>query len=378
MSRPNERACCTCTRTSQLKGKQFDIMTYRYNNSKNGPSTVERSHDGVAAAIAQCRRARSARHTTSCRVPWQVLQPRRCNARARERASSDRNRVMGTACHVSRTICLDRENVCAWVLMFVNPDAVTGPLHARTCVGTDRTHHQNHSSHPHYELAQSRSGFADCWQCHGWLLAGSWPGNASAWRGGVVAISESACAWQQGHAAAGSGLTGCACLPVALLCCHLATCFQVVAVCPVGPCPCCLRVARAGSPLFSFPLVVSCVRDPSTPVTLMRNQAAALGLTTSARCLSVPISCRLISIARHPRSPVVSFGLGVWQVRRKAEKEALIEELKGRLSAPAINLPTDPADVAELDYQHVHVTGEYVAPRHVHLSTCIDGVRALC
>jgi hypothetical protein len=113
-------------------------------------------------------------------------------------------------------------------------------------------------------------------------------------------------------------------------------------------------------------------------MTLMRNQAAALGLTASTRCLSVPIPCRPISTARHPRSPVVSFGLGVWQVRRKAEKEALIEELKGRLSAPAINLPTDPADVAELDYQHVHVTGEYVAPRHVHLSTCIDGVRALC
>jgi hypothetical protein len=147
MSRPNERACCTCTRTSQLKGKQFDIMTYRYNNSKNGPSTVERSHDGVAAAIAQCRRARSARHTTSCRVPWQVLQPRRCNARARERASSDRNRVMGTACHVSRTICLDRENVCACMGPHVRePRCGHGSL-ARTHV---RWHRPNAPSKPFF------------------------------------------------------------------------------------------------------------------------------------------------------------------------------------------------------------------------------------
>ena len=50
----------------------------------------------------------------------------------------------------------------------------------------------------------------------------------------------------------------------------------------------------------------------------------------------------------------------MWQVVRKGEKEALIEALTARLSAPAIELPSDPATVSLLDYQHVHVTGECV------------------
>lgn len=57
--------------------------------------------------------------------------------------------------------------------------------------------------------------------------------------------------------------------------------------------------------------------------------------------------------------PIASFGLGVWQIKRKARKEALIEALSARLSAHPINLPTDPAEVATLDYQHIRVVGTY-------------------
>jgi hypothetical protein len=131
---------------------------------------------------------------------------------------------MGTAYHVSRTICLDRENVCALCPHVREPRCGHGSF-ARTHV---RWHRPNAPSKPilrihNVSLHSHAAGLPIAGNAR---AARSWPGNASAWRGGVVAISESACTWQQGHAAAGSGLTVCACLPVALLCSHLATCFS--------------------------------------------------------------------------------------------------------------------------------------------------------
>lgn len=57
--------------------------------------------------------------------------------------------------------------------------------------------------------------------------------------------------------------------------------------------------------------------------------------------------------------PILAFGLGVWQVKRKEGKEALIEALNARLDAAPIPLPTNPETVKELDYRKVSVTGEY-------------------
>lgn len=57
--------------------------------------------------------------------------------------------------------------------------------------------------------------------------------------------------------------------------------------------------------------------------------------------------------------PVTAFGLGVWQVRRKQWKESVIEALEGRLTAPAIPLPTDKAEIEELDFRRVTILGEF-------------------
>ena len=39
--------------------------------------------------------------------------------------------------------------------------------------------------------------------------------------------------------------------------------------------------------------------------------------------------------------PITTFGLGVWQVRRKSEKEALVAALEARLGAAPLPLPTE-------------------------------------
>eukprot|EP00041_Stephanoeca_diplocostata_P015457 m.295434 g.295434 ORF g.295434 m.295434 type:complete len:314 (-) comp20039_c0_seq3:2289-3230(-) len=58
--------------------------------------------------------------------------------------------------------------------------------------------------------------------------------------------------------------------------------------------------------------------------------------------------------------PIATAGLGYWQVKRKAEKEALIETLSAQLSAEAIPLPVDDiAHVRALDYRRVTVRGHF-------------------
>lgn len=59
--------------------------------------------------------------------------------------------------------------------------------------------------------------------------------------------------------------------------------------------------------------------------------------------------------------PIVSFGLGTWQVKRLQWKLDLISKAENRLLAPPLDLPPkiDPAAVEDFDYRRVRVSGEF-------------------
>ncbi|EDQ90553.1 uncharacterized protein MONBRDRAFT_18583 [Monosiga brevicollis MX1] len=58
--------------------------------------------------------------------------------------------------------------------------------------------------------------------------------------------------------------------------------------------------------------------------------------------------------------PVVTFGLGTWQIFRKQQKEELIATLEAKLSKEPAALPTNPADLAHMEYERVAVTGTFL------------------
>ncbi len=71
--------------------------------------------------------------------------------------------------------------------------------------------------------------------------------------------------------------------------------------------------------------------------------------------------------------PVISFGLGSWQIKRLKWKTDLIAECEDRLSLPPLPLPksVDPAVIPEFEYRRVLITGKfqhdeemYVGPRY--------------
>lgn len=66
-------------------------------------------------------------------------------------------------------------------------------------------------------------------------------------------------------------------------------------------------------------------------------------------------------------TPVVTFALGVWQVRRLQWKNKLIAACEDRLAYKPIPLPTNvtPDDLYDLDYRKVIVTGEFDYSREV-------------
>lgn len=58
--------------------------------------------------------------------------------------------------------------------------------------------------------------------------------------------------------------------------------------------------------------------------------------------------------------PIATAGLGYWQVKRKAQKEALIATLGAQLSADAVPLPVDDIEkIRDLDYRRVTVHGHF-------------------
>ncbi|KYO23348.1 surfeit locus protein 1 [Alligator mississippiensis] len=68
--------------------------------------------------------------------------------------------------------------------------------------------------------------------------------------------------------------------------------------------------------------------------------------------------------------PVTTFCLGTWQVQRRKRKLKLIADLESRVGSEPVPLPSDPAELKELEYRSVKVRGYfdhskelYVMPR---------------
>lgn len=70
--------------------------------------------------------------------------------------------------------------------------------------------------------------------------------------------------------------------------------------------------------------------------------------------------------------PAATLGLGVWQTNRRSWKINLIEELKSKSTAMAVDLPYEIDDIEKLEFQKVRVRGrfdhkseQYIGPRSV-------------
>uniref|UniRef100_A0A1B6MPM0 SURF1-like protein n=1 Tax=Graphocephala atropunctata TaxID=36148 RepID=A0A1B6MPM0_9HEMI len=57
--------------------------------------------------------------------------------------------------------------------------------------------------------------------------------------------------------------------------------------------------------------------------------------------------------------PIITFGLGVWQVKRLKWKENLIKTIEERLAMDPVPLPLDPGEVAQMEFQKVTVKGTF-------------------
>lgn len=87
-------------------------------------------------------------------------------------------------------------------------------------------------------------------------------------------------------------------------------------------------------------------------------------MTGRARGLIGPLIATLVTVA-------ILTGLGVWQVKRLAWKEALIARVTERLDAPPVAAPGPAAwpqlDIGELEYEPVTVTGTFLNDREIHV-----------
>uniref|UniRef100_A0A1B6I8V3 SURF1-like protein n=1 Tax=Homalodisca liturata TaxID=320908 RepID=A0A1B6I8V3_9HEMI len=57
--------------------------------------------------------------------------------------------------------------------------------------------------------------------------------------------------------------------------------------------------------------------------------------------------------------PIITFGLGVWQVKRLKWKTELIKTIEERSAMDPVPLPLDPAEVAQMEFQKVTVKGTF-------------------
>lgn len=58
--------------------------------------------------------------------------------------------------------------------------------------------------------------------------------------------------------------------------------------------------------------------------------------------------------------PATTFGLGCWQVKRKAWKEQLIEDIEKQTLAPPVDLPEDLTSLKDMEYRAVKVKGKFL------------------
>ncbi|GMM28421.1 Shy1 protein [Martiniozyma asiatica (nom. inval.)] len=82
-----------------------------------------------------------------------------------------------------------------------------------------------------------------------------------------------------------------------------------------------------------------------------------------------PKTSRNVVFALLCLTPVVTFALGVWQVRRLKWKNNLIAECEDRLALKPLPLPkrVGPEDLANLEYRKVLVTGKFDYSREVYV-----------
>ncbi|XP_031621113.1 SURF1-like protein [Contarinia nasturtii] len=65
--------------------------------------------------------------------------------------------------------------------------------------------------------------------------------------------------------------------------------------------------------------------------------------------------------------PVATFGLGVWQIRRKVWKEQLIAELKLQMNKEPVDLPEHLPELNDMEYQAVRVRGHFLHDKELYL-----------
>ncbi|XP_056410627.1 surfeit locus protein 1 [Hyla sarda] len=65
--------------------------------------------------------------------------------------------------------------------------------------------------------------------------------------------------------------------------------------------------------------------------------------------------------------PVVSFGLGTWQIQRRKWKLNLIQQLEAQLTSSPIALPTDPTELQTLEFHPVTVRGHFDHSKELYL-----------
>ncbi|CAL1278704.1 unnamed protein product [Larinioides sclopetarius] len=65
--------------------------------------------------------------------------------------------------------------------------------------------------------------------------------------------------------------------------------------------------------------------------------------------------------------PLTTFFLGTWQVKRRAWKLNLIEEVKTKHKAEPVELPDDLEALSEMEYQRVHVRGKFDHTKELYI-----------
>lgn len=65
--------------------------------------------------------------------------------------------------------------------------------------------------------------------------------------------------------------------------------------------------------------------------------------------------------------PTTTFGLGCWQVKRKAWKEDLISQLENKIHTAPVNLPENLDDLLNMEYRSVIVKGKFLHDKELYM-----------
>ncbi|GFU35442.1 surfeit locus protein 1 [Nephila pilipes] len=65
--------------------------------------------------------------------------------------------------------------------------------------------------------------------------------------------------------------------------------------------------------------------------------------------------------------PITTFYLGTWQVKRRAWKLNLIEEVESKNKAPPVELPDDLEILSTMEYQRIHLHGKFDHSKELYI-----------